>query len=318
MRERPTARLLPGGHRLLLQHGPIDLVIEADGEAEAVRAAREAAVRRFDGLLEELCGELALLRASALAAPPESPPPTGEGDHAQHGGGGSPQARMVLATGPVARRMQAAVAPFAARIFITPMAAVAGAVAEEMLGVMCAAAPLRRAFVNNGGDIALHLAEGESTRIGLVDRPDRPGLFGTTTIAFGDPIRGVATSGYPGRSFSRGIAEAVTVLARTASMADAAATVIANAVDRPGHPGVERVPASSVQTDSDLGDILVTRRVEPLAPGEIEVAIAGGLQEAARLREEGLVEAVAIHLQGTSRALALPTQNDDRRIPAHV
>ena len=334
MRETPTARLLPGGRRLLLQHGPIDLVIEADGEADAVRVAREAAMRRFDGLLEELCGELPLLRARALprAAGPlhhaahGPPPPVGEEtqtapprllSHRERG-----TTRRVVerapdaATGPIARRMQAAVAPFAGRTFITPMAAVAGAVAEEILGVMCRAAPLRRAFVNNGGDIALHLAVGESTRIGLVDRPDRPSLFGTTTIASDDPIRGVATSGYPGRSFSRGIAEAVTVLARTAAMADAAATVIANAVDLPGHPAVERLPANAVQTDSDLGDILVTRRVGQLAAAEIEAAIAAGLREAAHLRDEGLIEAVAIHLQGTSRVLSLPSEH--QRIAAHA
>lgn len=293
MREVPTARLLPGGRRLLLQHGPIDLVVEADGKPDAIRTAREAAMRRFEGLLAELCEELPLLRA--------------------------PHRALLSAIGPVARRMQAAVAPFADRTFITPMAAVAGAVAEEILGVMCGAASLRRAFVNNGGDIALHLAEGENTRIGLVDRPDRPSLFGTTTIASRDPIRGVATSGYPGRSFSRGIAEAVTVLARTAALADAAATVIANAVDLPDHPAVERVPANSVQADSDLGEILVTRRVGPLHVDEIEAATAAGLQEAARLRDEGLVLAAAIHLQGTSRALGLPVPYDnDRRIAAHV
>jgi ApbE superfamily uncharacterized protein (UPF0280 family) len=335
MRERPTARLLPNG-RLLLQHGPIDLVIAAEGEGEAVRAAREAAMRRFEGLLAELCEELPLLRAQAmcLGMPPRRHAEDARSAVSKHAPsvvrasrcGPRPLLSMrpwgiggPSATGPVVRRMQAAVAPFAARTFITPMAAVAGAVAEEILGVMVAAAPLRRAFVNNGGDIALHLAEDETTRIGLVDRPDRPSLFGATTIAAHDPVRGVATSGYPGRSFSRGIAEAVTVLARTAAEADAAATVIANAVDLPGHPAVGRVPANTIQTDSDLGDILVTRSVSPLSPHEIEEAIAAGLREAALLRDDGLIEAVAIHLQGTSRVLGLPDAIDDqRRIAAHA
>ena len=43
----------------------------------------------------------------------------------------------------------------------------------------------------------------------------------------GSPVRGVATSGWRGRSHSLGIADSVTVLAATAAMADAAATVIA-------------------------------------------------------------------------------------------
>ncbi len=71
--------------------------------------------------------------------------------------------------------MHAAVAPFAADHFITPMAAVAGAVAEEILGAMLREAPLDRAYVNNGGDIALHLADGERFTVGLIDRPDRLG-----------------------------------------------------------------------------------------------------------------------------------------------
>lgn len=344
MREAPSARLLPDGRRLLLQHGPINLVIEAKGDAEAVRAAYEAATRRFEGLLEELCGELPLLRARAFhrhsGAPKASPEPIDAIDGGSHRripsensdvsvygfralAFGEPRndgagIDKPMATGPVARCMQAAVAPFAAGTFITPMAAVAGAVAEDILGTMCAAAPLRRAFVNNGGDIALHLAEGESFRIGLVDRPDRPSLFGTTTVHARDPVRGIATSGYPGRSFSRGIAEAVTVLAPTASMADAAATVIANAVDLPGHPAVGREPARDLQPDSDLGDLLVTRSVGPLRQGEIEQAIAAGLREAARLRTERLIVAVAIHLQGISRVLAQPDIASTERTLAHV
>ena len=63
--------------------------------------------------------------------------------------------------GPVARRMVDAVWPYR-DVFITPMAAVAGAVAEHVLALMVEAAPLRRAIVNNGGDIAIHLAEGQS------------------------------------------------------------------------------------------------------------------------------------------------------------
>lgn len=281
MFEAPTARLLPDGKRLLLQQGPIDLVVEATGTAAAVEAAYQAAMRRFDGLLAELCGELALLRSPV-------------------------RTNSAVPEGPVARRMHQAVAPFAAATFITPMAAVAGSVAQEILGVMVEAAPLARAYVNNGGDIALHLAEGETFRIGLVERPDRPNLFATASVAAADPVRGIATSGYPGRSFSLGIAEAVTVLAPTAAMADAAATVIANAIDLPGHPAIERLPASSIQSDSDLGTRLVTRNVGPLTEAEIETALAGGLAEAQRLRAAGLIVAAAMHLQGVSKMLATP------------
>jgi uncharacterized protein len=278
MREEPTARFLPDGKRLLLQHGPIDLVIQAFGDEAALHTAYAAAARRFDGLLAELCNELDLLRTPA--------------DRLRD-----------MPQGPVARRMVEAVSPFARNIFITPMAAVAGAVAEEIVAAMTAAAPLARAYVNNGGDIALHLTEMQSFKIGLIDRPDLPSLFGTTEIRAEDRIRGIATSGYLGRSFSLGIAEAVTILAPTAAMADAAATAIANAVDLPNHPAIQRVPANSLHVDSDLGAIPVTRTVGHLTHDEIEDALARGLHQADLLQKRGLIAAAALHLKGVSRAL---------------
>ncbi len=196
MRVPPQRRRLPDG-RLHLHDGPIDLIIEAFGETSAVEAAYIAAWRRFATILDELCAELPLLRAQPRA------------------GGPAPR-------GPVARRMAAAVAPFLARRFITPMAAVAGAVAEEVLEAMASGRRLARAYVNDGGDIALHLGPGETFSIGMVDRPDRPNLFGRATIGAADRVRGVATSGWRGRSFSLGVADAVTVLAASAARADAA------------------------------------------------------------------------------------------------
>jgi len=213
MTRKPQVGWLKDGQRLHLQDGPIDLIVEAQGSAANLRAVYDAAIGRFTGLLDELCDELPLLRT---AADPE---------------------RCAL-HGVVARRMHAAVAPFARDHFITPMAAVAGSVAEEILAAMAQAAPLRRAYVNNGGDIALHLTDGEAFTVGLIDRPDRFGVMRTAEVRADDPTRGIATSGYHGRSFSLGIADAVTVLAATAAQADAAATIIANAVDLPGHPAI--------------------------------------------------------------------------------
>jgi ApbE superfamily uncharacterized protein (UPF0280 family) len=273
MKRLPQIALLPDGKRLHLQDGPIDLVIEAKGREGDVRAAYEAAARRFAGLLDELCEELIELRAAADPA------------------------RCAL-KGVVARRMHAAVAPFAAAAFITPMAAVAGSVAEEILGAMLAAARLDRAYVNNGGDIALHLAGREQFTVGLLDRPDRHGLMRTTDIDADDPVRGIATSGRHGRSFSLGIADAVTVLAKTASQADAAATIIANAIDLPGHPAIIRCPANALQPDSDLGTRLVTRDVGALQEGEIDDALQAGVSRAQQLLAAGLIEGAALRLLG--------------------
>jgi ApbE superfamily uncharacterized protein (UPF0280 family) len=273
MTRLPQIALLPDGKRLHLQDGPIDLVIEASGGEAEVRAAYEAAARRFTGLLDELCGELVELRQPADPA------------------------RCTL-KGVVARRMHAAVAPFAAKQFITPMAAVAGSVAEEILGAMLDVARLQRAYVNNGGDIALHLTNEERFTVGLMDRPDRYGLMRTMEIEADDPARGVATSGRHGRSFSLGIADAVTVLARTASQADAAATVIANAVDLPGHPAIVRCPANDLQPDSDLGARLVTRDVGQLREDEVDDALRAGAIRARQLLAAGLIEGAALRLLG--------------------
>jgi ApbE superfamily uncharacterized protein (UPF0280 family) len=273
MKRLPQIALLPDGKRLHLQDGPIDLIVEAKGSDGQVAAAYEAAARRFTGLLDELCEELTELRKAADPA------------------------RSTLHS-VVARRMQAAVAPFAAEHFITPMAAVAGSVAEEILGAMLAAARLDRAYVNNGGDIALHLSGGEQFTVGLMDRPDHQGVMQTITIEAGDVARGIATSGRHGRSFSLGIADAVTVLARTAAQADAAATIIANAVDLPGHPAVVRRPANELQPDSDLGARLVTRDVGTLRETEVDEALQAGVGRAQLLLAAGLIEGAALRLLG--------------------
>jgi ApbE superfamily uncharacterized protein (UPF0280 family) len=286
MKRAPQIAFLADGRRLHLQDGPIDLIVEAYGNEADVRAAYDAAARRFTGLLDELCEELPLLRQAANPA------------------------RCSL-QGTVARRMHEAVAPFAADHFITPMAAVAGSVAEEILGAMLYAAQLERAYVNNGGDIALHLADGEHFTVGLAERPDAPGLMRTMVIHAHDPSRGVATSGRHGRSFSLGIADAVTVLAPAASQADAAATIIANAVDLPGHPAIVRCPAHDLQPDSDLGARLVTRGVGELSASEIEDALEAGTVCARKLLVAGLIDRAALRLHGemivvATRAIEMP------------
>ena len=266
----PVAALLKGD-RLHLQHGPIDLIIGADGTARAQAFA--AAAARFDGLLEELVAELPLLRAGVTGDLP------------------APQ-------GPVAHRMHRAVRPHAGA-FITCMAAVAGAVADEILSAMIAAAPLDRAYVNNGGDIALHLAAGTSFTSAMAGLDGRD--LGRILVSAEAGIGGIATSGAGGRSFSLGIADSVTVLARTAAEADAAATMIANAVDLPRHPGIRRECACELQPDSDLGPRLVVTGVPPLAPQDVARALDAGAARAQELLARGLIAGAALFLQGQTR-----------------
>jgi ApbE superfamily uncharacterized protein (UPF0280 family) len=273
MSQRAQIRMLPDGRRLHLQDGPIDVVVEAFGEVREVEVAYRAAAARFVGILDELCSELEFLRRPTWV----------DGD---------------LPSGTVARRMVAAVRPYAPQTFITPMAAVAGAVAEEILAAMTSTAKLSRAYVNDGGDVALYLDADETFVVGMVERPDRASLFGTTTIKSADPIRGIATSGWRGRSFSLGIADAVTVLADRAAMADAAATIVANAVDLPGHPRVGRARAIDLAPDSDLRERLVTQAVGELMSSEIREALEAGISVAESLCNSGLIRAAALNLQG--------------------
>lgn len=259
-----VAALLPGG-RLHLQHGPIDIVAEAIGSGPAVRAAYARAAGRFTTILAELVAELPALRS----------------------------ADSVVERG-IARRMAAAVAPFRPA-FITPMAAVAGAVAEEVLAAL-AGPGIGRAYANNGGDIALWLAPGERLTCVLAGAEG----LGRVTVISTHPIRGIATSGWRGRSFSLGIADAVTVVARTAAMADAAATMVANAVNV-DHPGIGRRPARDIQCDSDLGDRLVTVGVPLLCPRDRADALDQGLRAAEIYRARGLIEGAALFLQGERR-----------------
>ena len=279
----PAQRTALDACRWHWSHGPIDIVAEAHGDADAVAAAHEAAWKRIGVLLSELVGELALLRQ-----------PVGNG--------------VNPFKGPVAQAMWAACVPFSAS-FITPMAAVAGAVAQELIGFYQRSG-IERAWINNGGDIALYLAPGRSVRVGLFADlarfdPRDAGCMetdGQFDIVSSLPVRGVATSGWRGRSFSLGIADSVTVLAATAWQADAAATVIANAVDVQD-AGIHRRPASECKDDSDLGNILVTVDVETLAPAQVGHALDAGIACAMALQKAGLIWSAVLVCQGQHRTV---------------
>jgi hypothetical protein len=264
------------------QHGPIDCIVSADGGDGAVAAAIEAAWARFQTLLAELVGELVLLRADLSAGAP------------------------VMPSGPVARRMVAACLPHAQDgYFITAMAAVAGSVAEELLAAFDDPR-IARASINNGGDIALRLTPGTSFDVGVCADPRRGvaglPLDGCFTVAASSPVRGIATSGWRGRSFSLGIADSVTVLATSAARADAAATVVANAVDV-DDACIVRAPASAVRDDSDLGDRLVVRAVPPLPRSLVDAALARGAAEARVQIDSGRIIAAVLSLQGRWRVV---------------
>lgn len=270
---------LPDGRRLHMNYGPIDLIVEAWGDVPEVHAAYRQAAARFQSILNELVRELQELRL----------PTTGD-------------ARTFESS--TAQRMERATSALVARnrgLFLTPMAAVAGAVADEILEAMTDDRLLAKAYVNNGGDIAIHLGPGAEMKAAIAGTMD--GIADTATLRFDAPVRAIATSGWRGRSFSLGIADAVTVLAVTAAEADAAATVIANAVDLPGHPAVLRRRACDLAPDTDLGERLVTTKVGELSPREVASALEAGAECAERLRADGLIEDAALFFGDQARSI---------------
>jgi ApbE superfamily uncharacterized protein (UPF0280 family) len=211
--------------------------------------------------------------------------------------------------------------PWAAQQFITPMAAVAGSVAQALVGSYQRPG-VARAWVNNGGDIALHLAPGKSARVGLYADLARLqahelerglSLDGAFDVTHAMPVRGVATSGWRGRSFSFGIADSVTVLAATAAQADAAASMIANAVNV-DHPGIVRQPAHSLRDMTDLGDLAVTVDVPQLPASLVQQALQAGWQCARECQAQGWIAAAFLVCQGQSMALTLGGAVDGEQV----
>lgn len=266
------ARWLVDARRLHLNHGPIDLLLDVSGPRVARLSALGRACAEFDGLLGGLMSEIAELRRP-------------------YGGGKSKP------TGPVAARMIASLGGYEG-VFVTPMASVAGAVADHILAAMRKTAGLEFASVNNGGDIAIWQGVRPMLKVGIVSDPRTGAQAGVVSLAPQDAIGGIATSGWRGRSFSLGIADAVTVLATNAAAADVAATLIANAVDLPHHPAISRTPACELAPDSDLGARLVVTDVATLSDREVDLALAAGAHVADTLVARGAVCSVFLCLAG--------------------
>ena len=270
------AALIGRRQRLHIQHGPIDLVIDADGPGR--QALFECAVGAALPVLSTLVDELDRLRAPFIAGR--------------------------CFTGPVARRMQS-VCRITGNRFVTPMAAVAGSVADHVLAAMLddeAARDCTRISVNNGGDVAFWTAPGATTRAQIAGLPT-----GTLTLTGPTRWRGMASSGWGGRSHSLGIADSVTVLAESAALADIAATLIANDIDLLGHPMITRQPAVELDAASDLAGMMVTTGVPWLEDDEIAAALATGRSTATALMQQDDIAGAVMVLQGRVESVGLAT-----------
>ena len=276
--------MLPG-NRLHLQHGPINLVIKACGGEAEVRRAYERAERRLSGMLQSLVDNLSLLRSPDVPA-------------------------CVRVSDATSQQMISAVKRFKGQ-FVTPMAAVAGAVADTILVAMRKTDGLHKIYVNNGGDIALHLAPGQDMQIGIVPTLSAATPDASLCITGNDGVGGIATSGWDGHSMSHGIADAVTVIAASGAIADVAATLIANRVNCDDE-GIERRPALDLDPDSDLGERLVTVGVGEQSDRVINDSLDQGEQFARGLVDQGKIHGALLSLQSHKRVVGLPFERQRR------
>ena len=249
-------------NRLFLNHGPIDIVLEAFGKDKPL--AYEKAKKYFSTLLNELVLDMELLKKEVV-----------------------PHRNF---NNKISQSMQNATEKFYPE-FITPMAAVAGSVADNILNVLVKDTKLEKAYVNNGGDVSFYLTENQTVKSSLASIPNI-----IAEIDYKDKSRGIATSGWRGRSFSLGIADSVTVLADNAAMADAAATMIANSVNIKNHPLIIKKPAEEIYEDSDLKNLMVTVEVGDLKQSEIEDALRNGNEVGKKYLENGLINSALIEL----------------------
>lgn len=183
------------------------------------------------------------------------------------------------------------------------MAAVAGSVADEIAEVGWRSSSLTKLYVNNGGDIAFRVTQGEEIVVGVAKSVIDSTLIGRLHFSSNSNVRGVATSGFGGRSRTFGIADAVTVVGSCAADADVAATLIANQVSLGDHPQVKSVAANSIDESSDLGSRLVTSSVGELTEQEIETALDNGAQMAKVLCSDATINGAFLALRGSVRSV---------------
>ena len=251
-------RLLNDG-TVLVDWGPMTLTIAAWAGDEPLPVVAAQAARVALRCLATLARFQGYLRRPVRELPPDRPLPA-----------------VVARAARAARSVEPS---------LTPLAAVAGAVADQVAEYAWSLGA-ERVAVNNGGDVALRLAPGQRLRVG-VRAPDGR-MPGRLTLRGEHGVGGVASSGWQGRSFSPGVADIATAWASCAAVADAAATVLAGAVSLDG-PGVSRRPARELDPHSDLGRTPVTTAVHRLTPPQHRQALARGGQCARRLHAAGLI-----------------------------
>ncbi len=256
-----------GSGKYYLDYGPVQMTISAFADGQPLDGEILQVERYVHDLLEELAACLDVAKRPLTAQDSVKKLPK------------------------ILKSMNAAVM-VAEDTALTPMAAVAGAFADAVADFLVVK-NATRVIVNNGGDIALRLAAGDSAVVGLQSDLDGRNFSHTFRVEGTSNCRGIATSGLGGRGFTKGIASAVTVLAKSSRVADACATSIANwtTVD---DPAVLRLPAAVLEPQSDIKEQLVTVGCSSLEPQAYLRALQGGMARAGQLLQDRIILGAAI------------------------
>jgi len=262
--------ILPDGV-VLVDYGPMRMFIRASDRGKPLVALAEAGARVAIRVLEDLARLLPVIKRKAWELEIE---------------GNYPDVvkRMIGATKEMGEPD------------LTPLAAVAGAASDVVADYMISQGGTK-VIVDNGGDVAIRLREGEVARVGIKTeiRAEKPVYVLSIDSTMG--LGGVATSGLGGRSFTKGIASAATAVAANASLADAAATIIGN-FTHVEDPSIQRSLAEEIYPDTDIAGEWVTTEVGRLSHAKIRKALKNGLTKAEAIWKKGLITGALIALQG--------------------
>jgi uncharacterized protein len=264
---------------ITLDYGPMQMTIQAGRNGQPLQPAAADGAKYAASLLDSLA------RVKHIARKPQS-----EFVNCEYSGYPEVLQKMITAV----RQ--------SGDVTLTPLAAVAGTIADMVADYVVAAAEATKVIVNNGGDIALRLSGHETVTVGVA-----PVIGSSYThvlrITANDGVGGIATSGLGGRSFTKGIATAVTVAAPRAAMADACATAVANAVYTP-HPTIKLEFAKNIDPDSDIGEHQVVCGVDDLPPEVVEKALLHGYQAGLTFYHSGHISGAALFVY--NRGIMLP------------
>jgi uncharacterized protein len=257
---------------VLVEYGPMRMFIQAFERGKPVVELSKEGAKKAKEVLEDLARFLPLIKRKAQALEIEE----GYPDVVQ---------RMIEA----ARIME--------EPDLTPLAAVAGA-ASDVVADFILQRGGTKIIIDNGGDIAIRIREGEVARVGIKTdiHAVHPSYVLSVDEAMG--IGGVATSGLGGRSFTKGIASAATVLAEVSSFADAAATVIGNFTNV-ADPRIQRALAEMIYPDTDLAGEWVTTEVGALPQEKWKEALGQGLAKAESLGRKELIKGALVAVKGS-------------------